>query len=202
MLALVIVSLLVFGNSCSAQTNKFEATIGCSQYNTDHGYNHAHPYFPTGRFQNIKISKDKVIQFRLGVLGPNDGHVRLAPVMYPYNNTEMNEIVLSGWANTKTVVRRYTRDEPKRTTNLRVLKEQASHGMLSHFAPFMFTMTVHPGGLVQLTRDEDATPFLEFSDTSFSAKYVGFCNWDNPLVFFYDCPLEVDRRKCEGITFS
>ncbi|XP_053688260.1 uncharacterized protein LOC128737609 [Sabethes cyaneus] len=202
MLVLIIISILIFGNSCTAQTNKFEATIDCLQYNAGHGYNHAQPYFPTGRFQNIKISKGKVIQFRLGVVGPSDGHIRLAPVIFPYNNTEMHEIVLSGWWNTKTVVRRYTREQPDKTTNLKVLKEQASHGMLSTFTPFMFTMTVHPNGLVQLTRDDDFVPFLEFTDAKFSAKYIGFCNWENPLVFFYDCPLEVDRRKCEGITFS
>ncbi|XP_055537715.1 uncharacterized protein LOC129725674 [Wyeomyia smithii] len=202
MLISTIILFLIFGYTCSGESNKFEATIGCSQYNTDHGYNYQHPYFSTGRFQNIQISKDKVIQIRLGVLGYNDGHIRLAQVMFPYNNTEMNEIVLSGWANTKTVVRRYTRDQPNSTTNLKVLKEQASNGMLSHFAPFMFTMMIHPGGLVQLTRDDDSVPFLEFYDAKLLAKYIGFCNWDRPLVFFYDCPLEVDRRRCEGIAFN
>lgn len=29
---------------------------------------------------------------RLGVLGNNDGHVRLAPTGFPYDETEMNEI--------------------------------------------------------------------------------------------------------------
>ncbi|XP_058829120.1 uncharacterized protein LOC131688685 isoform X2 [Topomyia yanbarensis] len=139
---------------------------------------------------------------RMGILGNNDGHVRLAPVMYPYNSTDMNEIVLSGWANTKIEVRRYTRTAPNSTKNLKVLKEQSSIGMLSPFEPFMFTIAVHPNGLVQLTRDEDAFPFLEFRDPQLSAKYIGFNNWDVPLVYFYDCPLEVDRRVCDGIAFS
>lgn len=138
----------------------------------------------------------------MGVLGNNDGHVRLSATMFPYDNTEMNEIVLSGWGNTKTVVRRYTRTSPEEQIGEIVLKEQSSIGMLSPFQPFMFTMTVQPGGLVQLTRDEDSAPFLEFRDQQLSANYVGFCNWDVALVFFYDCPLEVDQRTCDGIVFS
>ncbi|XP_058461374.1 uncharacterized protein LOC131436581 [Malaya genurostris] len=203
MFVLISVILLLLQTACNCQqSNKFEVTLGCLQFNGDHGYNHRHPYFPTSGFRHLKTTKNDVTIMRLGVLGNNDGHIRLASVMYPYNSTEMNEIVLSGWANTKTVVRRYTRTAPNKTSNLKVLEEQLSIGMLSPFEPFMFTMAVHPNGLVQLTKDEDTFPFLEFRDPQLSAKYIGFCNFDVPVVYFYDCPLEVDRRVCDGIAFS
>uniref|UniRef100_A0A1Q3FN29 Putative farnesoic acid 0-methyl transferase n=1 Tax=Culex tarsalis TaxID=7177 RepID=A0A1Q3FN29_CULTA len=184
-------------------TNKFEATWGCKQYNTNHGYDHGHPYFATSRFRNIQVTRENVTMLRMGVLGNNDGHVRLAPTGFPYDETEMNEIVLSGWGNSKTVVRRYSRTSPKNRSVELKLKEQSSLGMLSTFEPFMFTMAVnHTDGFVQLTRDGDVHPFLEFRDANISTNYIGFCNWDVPLVFFYDCPLEIDRRVCEGIAFS
>lgn len=109
--------------------------------------------------------------------------------------------VLSGWGNTKTVVRHYTRTSPEEQVDEVVLQELKTIGMLSYFKPFMFTIAIFPGGLVQLTRDEDSKPFLQYRDPKVSADYIGFCNWDRPLVFFYDCPLEVDRRGCEGIVF-
>ncbi|XP_055592072.1 uncharacterized protein LOC129743873 [Uranotaenia lowii] len=198
---LLSLTVVEFGES-AGPSNKFEVTRGCLQYNTKDGYNHAHPYFATSRFRHLNTTQQNVSIMRMGVLGFNDGHIRLAPVMYPYGGTSMNEIVLSGWGNTKIAVRRYVRNKPNNTTDQVLLKEQSSDGMLSYFEPFMFTLAIHPDGLVQLTRDEDAYPFLEFKDPKLSSKYIGFCNWDVPLVFFYDCPLEVDHRVCEGIVFS
>ncbi|EAT43923.1 AAEL004667-PA [Aedes aegypti] len=202
---LVLATIITVFLKCfaySAPSNNFEVTRGCLQYNTDHGYKHAHPYYPISRFQHLNVTNDDVKIFRMGVLGPNDGHLRLAPTMYPYDKTEMNEIVLSGWANTKTVVRHYTRNSPQEQVSEIVLREQSSIGMLSYFKPFMFTVAIHPDGQVELTRDEDSKPFLQYRDPKVSADYLGFCNWDRPLVFFYDCPLEVDQRACDGIVFS
>lgn len=68
------------------------ATWGCKQYNTNHGYEHGHPYFATSRFRNIQVTRENITMLRLGVLGNNDGHVRLAPTGFPYDETEMNEI--------------------------------------------------------------------------------------------------------------
>lgn len=187
----VLLSLVVLQFAClssSQSPNKFEATFGCLQYNADHGFNYLHPYFPTGRLRHVKAN-GTVTRMRMGVVGQSDGIIRLSPVRYPYDNTDMNEIVLSGWANTKIQVRRYTRTSPTNYSGYHVLKSQSSIGMLSYFQPFMFTMAVHQGGLVQLTRDDDAVPLLEFEDPELSANYMGFCNWDVPVVFFYDCPL-------------
>ncbi|XP_055631907.1 uncharacterized protein LOC129771842 [Toxorhynchites rutilus septentrionalis] len=199
---IITIALLLLQFTNGEPSNKFEATRGCLQYNTKDGYEHQHPYFPTSNFQHVKTNENDVKLMRFGVLGNNDGHLRWSPTMYPYDKTGMNEIVLSGWSNTKTVARRYTRISPQKFIDLNVLKEQSSIGMLSVFEPFMFTMAVSPNGLVQLTKDGDSHPFLEFRDREFSTKYVGFCNWDVPLVYFYDCPLELDQRACSGIVLS
>uniref|UniRef100_T1D4N0 Putative farnesoic acid 0-methyl transferase n=1 Tax=Psorophora albipes TaxID=869069 RepID=T1D4N0_9DIPT len=193
-----IVLSVLLGHYANGHINKFEATVGCSQYNSNQGYNFAHPYFATGGFRNLQVDRNGVRRIRLGVLGNNDGHIRLAPVQFPYDRTVMNEIVLSGWDNTKTVVRRYTRTAPSAHTGQVVLKEQSSIGMMSQFEPLMFTLAVHPDGTVQFTNDKDSRPFLEFKDASLSANYVSFCNWDLSLVFFYDCPLEQEQQFCEG----
>ncbi|XP_062559374.1 uncharacterized protein LOC134224134 isoform X1 [Armigeres subalbatus] len=195
------ISIILSSSVSSESANKFETTWGCLQYNTNHGYKHTHPYYPISRFRHLKETKNGVKTFRMGVLGPNDGHLRIAPNMYPYDATEMNEIVLSGWANTKTVVRHYTRNSPEVQVNQTVLREQSTIGMMSYFKPLMLTVDIHPGGLVQLTKDDDTRPFIEYRDRKVTANYIGFCNWNKPLVFFYDCPLELDQRTCEGIVF-
>lgn len=107
-------------------------------------------------------------------------------------------LVLSGWANTKTVVRRYFRTSPQHRGDEIKLEEQFSNGLLSVYRPLMFRMDLHPGGRVQLFRDGHHQPFLQFEDRLLSANYIGFCSWDVPLVFFYDCPMEIDGRSCEG----
>ncbi|XP_055630055.1 uncharacterized protein LOC129770903 [Toxorhynchites rutilus septentrionalis] len=194
----IVLSLLLVINGEPA--NKFESTNGCLQYNTDHGSNYQHPYYPTSSFRHVNITDNGVRIMRFGVLGKKDGYIRLSPIMYPYDGIEMFEIILSGWANTKTLVRRYKRTSPSQFVDENVLKEQSSIGMLSVYEPFMFTMAVHPNGLVQLTRDGDSQPFLVFRDPkSASTNYIGFSNYDVPVVFFYDCPLEIDRCLCDGV---
>lgn len=70
----------------------FVATEGCLQYNSKGGYYYNHPYFSTAIFKNIHVGSNNVTKLRLGVAAKNDGHVRLAPVKYPYDSTVMNEI--------------------------------------------------------------------------------------------------------------
>lgn len=67
---------------------------GCKQYNTNDGYEFAHPYFLTSGFENAKVTSGNVTQLRMGVLGNNDGHIRLSPKEFPFDNTEMHEIGL------------------------------------------------------------------------------------------------------------
>ncbi|XP_019559954.3 uncharacterized protein LOC109428624 [Aedes albopictus] len=182
--------------------NTFEATYGCLQYSTNHGYEYAHPYYSTAKFENLKVTAGNVTYMRMGVLARNDGHIRLSPVEYPYDKTEMNELVLSGWANTAIEIRRYTRTDHKTRINNRVFLHIRSDGLLSEFSPMMFTMSIDTHGNVRLVKDGDEYPFIEFKDPKISFKYMGFCNWDAPAIYFFDCPFEVDHRKCEGIAFT
>ncbi|XP_039431294.1 uncharacterized protein LOC120414246 [Culex pipiens pallens] len=204
MYKVVVLALAIFAACASLESyeNKFEVTEGCLQYNSKGGYYYNHPYFSTAIFKNIHVGPNNVTKLRLGVAAKNDGHVRLAPVKYPYDSTVMNEIVLSGWRNTKSEVRRYVRTEPNKVKDQIVLKELSSLGMLSEYGPLMFTMAIHQDGLVELTKDGEVVPFLKFHDPKLSYEYISFCNWDVPAIYFFDCPLERDKRICEGVVFS
>ncbi|KAL1380060.1 hypothetical protein pipiens_014484 [Culex pipiens pipiens] len=184
----VLVILSVLSRTDAAYENKFEVTEGCLQYNSDRGYNFAHAYFSTGAFTNVRKNAGNSTELRIGVLGRNDGFIRLAPVQYPYDGNYMNEIVISGWENTRTQVRSYTRTGPAKTDGFKVLREQSSLGLLSEFEPLMFTLSINPNGAVKLTKDGDSYPFLEFQDTKVSSMFISFCNWNVPVVYFFDCP--------------
>lgn len=188
-LILLVISQIWCVQCMSYPTNYFEGLKGCKQYNTNDGYEFTHPYFLTSGFNHVKVTAKNVTQLRIGVLGNNDGHFRLSSKEFPYDNTVMNEIVLSGYANTKTVVRRYVRTSPQHRGAEIQLKEQTSNGLMSVYKPLMFRMDVHPNGRVQLIHDGHMQPFLDFTDGLLSANYIGFCSWNVPLVFFYDCPL-------------
>ncbi|XP_065085953.1 uncharacterized protein LOC135707970 [Ochlerotatus camptorhynchus] len=175
---------------------EFSATYGCLQYNTKQGYYHPHPYYSTARFKNMHLTKNNVTKMRMGVLARNDGHIRLSPIEYPYDNTKINEIVLSGWGNTAIEIRRYTCKDHKTHTDIHIFKHIASNGLLSEFIPMMFTMEIDRRGKVKLIKDGDVFPLVEFQDPKIAFNYIGFCNWDVPAIYFFDCPFEVDRRNC------
>lgn len=40
----------------------------------------------------MRKNADNSTELRIGVLGKNDGFIRLAPVQYPYDENYMNEI--------------------------------------------------------------------------------------------------------------
>ncbi|EDS34694.1 conserved hypothetical protein [Culex quinquefasciatus] len=79
----------------SAQ-NDFDAILGCKQYTiSGPSYKNPNPYFALDEFQNIldvEVAGLKIRTIRLGVMGSNDGVIRLAPVEEPYQNTLMDEI--------------------------------------------------------------------------------------------------------------
>ncbi|XP_055592073.1 uncharacterized protein LOC129743874 [Uranotaenia lowii] len=182
--------------------NTFEATLGCLQFNANVGYYEAHPYFSTAAFKNIVITPENVTVLRVGMLGRQDGHIRLAPVQYPYDNTKMHEFVISGWDNTRTEIRCYMRKDPKIRVENQILAAFSSHGLLSEFSPLMIQMHFYPGGEVKIFKDADSVPMVTFKDPKLSFAYMGFNSWVVPVIYFYDCPLEVDRRDCTGIVFS
>ncbi|KAL1386078.1 hypothetical protein pipiens_012871 [Culex pipiens pipiens] len=82
----------------SAQ-NDFDAILGCKQYTiTGPSYKNPNPYFALDEFQNVldvEVAGLKIRTIRLGVMGSNDGVIRLAPVVEPYQNTLMDEIEIT-----------------------------------------------------------------------------------------------------------
>uniref|UniRef100_A0A8D8DR52 (northern house mosquito) hypothetical protein n=1 Tax=Culex pipiens TaxID=7175 RepID=A0A8D8DR52_CULPI len=176
----------------SAQ-NDFDAILGCKQY-TIRGpsYKNPNPYFALDEFQNIldvEVAGLKIRSIRLGVMGSNDGVIRLAPVEEPYQNTLMDEIVISGWKNTRNAVRQYVRSSPSKYSNNVILVNQPSGGILTPNKPFVFTLSIVNDHLVTLSNDGEVLPFLQYTDTGVLPKYIGFSNWNAPVSVFYDCPL-------------
>lgn len=100
--------------------------------------------------------------------------------------------VLAGFSGQKSLARSYIRTSPEEYSDEDVLIKFSSIGLMSQLQPFMFTMEVHPGGLVKLTKDDDSAHFMVFCDPKLSVKYMGFSNWDVPVAYFYDCPMEVE----------
>uniref|UniRef100_A0A8D8CKB2 (northern house mosquito) hypothetical protein n=2 Tax=Culex pipiens TaxID=7175 RepID=A0A8D8CKB2_CULPI len=192
MISVIVVFAIVTVLSCPTEAgyqNTFEATKGCLKYNSHQGYKFTHPYFSTGAYRNVRRGPNNATEFRFGVLGDHDGIFRLAPVQNPYDSTLMHEIVLSGLAGTKTDVRRYVRTSPSEMNNYSMFKIQSSYGLLSQFDPLMFTLTIYSNGSAKLAKDGDKYPFFEFQDSTLSFRYIGFCNWNVPVIYFFDCPL-------------
>ncbi|XP_055533176.1 uncharacterized protein LOC129723163 [Wyeomyia smithii] len=174
--------------SAAQYENSFAATLGCSQYNAVGGYEADHPYFAISNFRNV-FSTTNVTRIRLGILGTNDGIIRLAPAEYPYDETEMHEIVLSGWANQRSVIRRYIRDSPDKVNATVELVNRASNGMLSSLKPLMISIEYYPSGTIKIVKDGNRRPLLQTQDRKLSFNNIGFCNWNVPVVFFFDCPV-------------
>ncbi|XP_052563733.1 mucin-5AC-like [Culex pipiens pallens] len=183
--------LAAFALLTSAQ-NDFDAILGCKQYTiTGPSYKNPNPYFALDEFQNVldvEVAGLKIRTIRLGVMGSNDGVIRLAPVEEPYQNTMMDEIVISGWKNTRNAVRQYVRSSPSKYSKNVILVNQLSGGILSPNKPYVFTLSIVNDHLVTLSNDGEVLPFLQYTDTGVLPKYIGFSNWNSPVSVFYDCP--------------
>ncbi|XP_058829121.1 uncharacterized protein LOC131688686 [Topomyia yanbarensis] len=199
---MLLLLLIGFFTTASAlYENKFVATNGCRQYNSNHGYNVAHPFFSTLKFKNIiqrpgKERDDNRTIIRLGVLAKHDGLIRLASTPHPFSSrNKLYEIVLSGWGNTNHEVRSYYTINEAQRDSVQAYTHQSSHGALSEFVPYMFTMEFLGAKGIRFTKDGDRNPFLEVNDlNALPHEYIGFCNWDVPAIYFFDCPL-LDNEK-------
>ncbi|EDS28424.1 conserved hypothetical protein [Culex quinquefasciatus] len=156
-------------------------------FNSHSGYYSAHPYFDTSLFKNIKTDDKGVTRMRIGVLGDKHAAIRFTSVS-TNSETSMTEIALAHYDNTRTDIRKFSRTIP---TSMNPINLGAFHlrDVMNIYKPLMMTVAIHRGGRVTVTKDGEIVPFLQFDDPSFSSKYVGFCKWDVPVVFFYDCPL-------------
>ncbi|KAL9696080.1 hypothetical protein quinque_015365 [Culex quinquefasciatus] len=192
----VVLSLIVlalFDASSPSPINEFESLRGCHQFNSHSGYYAVHPYFNTSTFKNIQTDGNGVTRLRIGVLGDKHAAIRFTSVPTGYT-ASMTEIALAYYDNNRTDIRKYSRSLLSPGAAWTNLGEFHVKNVMNIYKPVMLTVAIRPNGLVTVTRDGENVPFLLFNDPSFSFKFIGFCKWDVPVVFFYDCPLLVERK--------
>lgn len=191
MILIILISGAVLNFAASSSEfgsdNKFVVTAGCRQYNSNKGYNDPHSYFPTAEFRNIKQINGKIL-LRMGVMGEKNSYIRFAPNDFPYSNTQMHEIAFH-CHNACSTIKQYKRTSAKDKNDESTLVYLDSPNLMSIFEPLMFTVEIGNGGDVTVTRDNHVVPLLTANNTAISANYIGFTNWDVPVVFFFDCPL-------------
>ncbi|XP_058122127.1 uncharacterized protein LOC131294116 [Anopheles ziemanni] len=187
----MIVLLAQPGHSTTIHSNSFDAIKGCLQFDEVPGYNETQTYFVVDKLRNVgRTHNSRYI--RMGVVGKSDGHIRFGRSPYPYDETVI-EIVLAGWWNTQSVFRRQTRRRDHSFDNV-VLKEASTPQLLSRSEPLVFQLEVFDNGRIQLTRDGERRPFLEYADNreTIPMDYIAFTRWEVDMIYFYDCPLSND----------
>ncbi|XP_055592070.1 uncharacterized protein LOC129743871 [Uranotaenia lowii] len=171
--------------------HKLDVTSGCHKYSGKaKGYKKAHPYFETATFKHIVTRPDNVTVLRVGMIGRKDGHIRLAPKQKPYRKTLMHEIGFGSGPKKNTVARRYIRKTPSTYSNLKILKRVPGNNMLTVHHPLMLQLLFHPGGRVEIRKDGEEKPHMEFLDQQLSFAYMGFAAMKRSVVFYYDCPMQ------------
>lgn len=176
--------------------NPFEAVQGCLQYDNVPGYNDTLEYFATDNFKHVGHTHNSKY-IRVGMVGPTDGIIRFGKSRFPYGDS-VSEICLSGWSNQKTEVNRHTRTSDSEYVNT-PLKIQLTPNVLSKTRPMMFRLEVFDNGNVQLTKDGEKRPFLEFDDnhSKLDLDYIAFTKWNHDLFYYYDCPLNIDSHDID-----
>lgn len=147
------------------------------------------------------------------MLGAFDGHIRMVPVEHPYNNIDTLEIgedlrssimlsllliyifLVIGKNNGKEVsVRAYTRVGEAQINNWNDIVNKEMPNLMSPSKPFLFTIIVFHDGHVKLVKDNEVEPFLEFYHKHISLDFVSFPNWNQPVNYFFDCPLSFEEQ--------
>uniref|UniRef100_A0A182KGF2 Farnesoic acid O-methyl transferase domain-containing protein n=1 Tax=Anopheles christyi TaxID=43041 RepID=A0A182KGF2_9DIPT len=175
---------------------------GCKQYDSVGGYDQPVTYFPIDNMMHVGRTSNSLF-FRIGILGPMDGHVRYGRTLFPYDK-EVIEIVFGGWTNSKSVGRRQHHTAANANTNHQ-LGEAQTPNLLSPYRPVMFLLEVFNNGTVQVSLEQQGhrSPFLIFHDANkIPVNYLAFVKWASwSLVYFYDCPLE-DASAIVMIAFA
>uniref|UniRef100_A0A182JZ87 F-box domain-containing protein n=1 Tax=Anopheles christyi TaxID=43041 RepID=A0A182JZ87_9DIPT len=141
------------------RVNEFDVIKDCKQYNTELGYNGALNYFPTSSLKNT-VDQGEFKYYTIGVLGPNDGVIRLAHSVYPYG-TEVVEV--GGYNNTKTIGRHQYRKSSGEFNNTDIVK-MATPNLLSPFRPVMLKLKLWTNGKREVFHYGHQFPFISFTD--------------------------------------
>uniref|UniRef100_A0A182PAZ9 F-box domain-containing protein n=1 Tax=Anopheles epiroticus TaxID=199890 RepID=A0A182PAZ9_9DIPT len=167
----------------------------CQQHINLVDYNGPLRYLSTANLRHVRQTSNSKI-FKIGVLAPNDGIIRFGKSQFPYD-TDVIEIVLGGWSNSRSAGRRQRRTASNRNSNV-VLTEIQTPNLLSPFYPTMFLLEVFNEGRVEVRLEGHPQPFLSFHDNNrIPANYMAFTKWDKDLIFFYD--LAVHQNSFDAI---
>uniref|UniRef100_A0A182WLP6 Peptidase S1 domain-containing protein n=1 Tax=Anopheles minimus TaxID=112268 RepID=A0A182WLP6_9DIPT len=171
----------------ATHTNSFDVIRGCRQYENVGSYDASLKYFPTSSLLNVGRT-DESTYFKIAILGPNDGIIRLGKFLFPYD-TDVLEIILGGWGNTKSAGKRQHRKASNHCTDTQLVEVQTPN-LMSQLHPTMFVLEMFHNGTVQVRIDGQDHPFLSFiDDKRIPANYMVFTKWNKDVIFFYDCPL-------------
>ncbi|XP_071950372.1 uncharacterized protein [Antedon mediterranea] len=140
----------------------------CKQYVTTANYEY--------RFDILILQVETTTRIEFSAVAKSDVHIALSSS--PGVMTPMYEIVIGGWGNTKSVIRRCSQCDNE--------KEHAETGMLSVDKFTKFWISFENGSIrVGLVGSD---PFMEWDDPNpFPFKYVGFSTWHNIKGIFQFC---------------
>jgi hypothetical protein len=164
-------------------------TRGCKKFAATENYNFQYEYIPTESFANVRKTDNSTI-FRMGIMAKNDGVLRFAGKLKPFDSDWGHELDISGWANTQSEARRQKR------FGIGIHNENVKYfqtpRLLSEMHPVMFQIEFFDNGLVRLTKDGDKEAFMEFNDEKMKINFsfLSFSNWDCKANYFFDCPFE------------
>ncbi|XP_041772591.1 uncharacterized protein LOC121593896 [Anopheles merus] len=168
--------------------NAFDVIKDCKQYNTALGYNGALNYIPISSFTHVGDQRE-FKYYVFGVLGTNDAVIRLSQSVYPYG-TEVVEVVLGAYNNTKSIARHQHRKSTGEFENTDIVK-MATPNLLSPFRPVMLMLKVWTNGRREVLHTGQQFPFISFMDArNITLNYMAFTKVDSNLIIFYDCPVQ------------
>ena len=123
------------------------------EYDTDTTYYYRYLEIPTGT---------RRIEFE--AKANNDVHIALSP---SESSSDLYEIVIGGWGNTRSVIRRCKQCEAHTTV------ETDHYLSASEFR--MFWITFGNNGVIAVGREDESTPFMEWTDPDpLDIQYLGY----------------------------
>ena len=161
--------------------------MGCLMHYADKGYHHLSGFYPTADFKNVGKTENSTY-YRFGIFGKNDGHFRFAKTKFPFLDDILHEVVISGWANMYSAGRRL-RIQDHKLSNVQ-LEKKSTANLLSTSEPIMMFVHFYNTGDVHFIKEGESQPFFTFKDDNVKHDFIGFSNWDVPVIYFFDCPLE------------
>ncbi|KAL5274377.1 hypothetical protein ACFFRR_000858 [Megaselia abdita] len=162
----------------------YSAFNECKEYRVDGQYVYKDSFNIHG-LKNNRPYDNEVFRMKFYVLTDRDANIMISNERKVQNNDNAYEIVIGGWNNTKSTIR-------KNKFSVEVVEKLGS--VLSALYPTEIVISLKQDGELTVILPGYERPYLNFKDTKASAwTYLGFSSWENtPARWFYDCPLGID----------